>query len=156
MRLALILQARYAEIAPSTGNLGDLNMKNMLQTPSIVENDYAISYGFYDAGIGENHQAYMYVTDNYSNWMGDLMNVELELKNKPFGTFVLPGSHDAGMFAGIDSDDAAREFVNGLVRKYSMPYELSLHHRFFCSRLSWHMYFLIWLVTQAKVRSDAF
>jgi hypothetical protein len=108
-----IYLSKYAEIAPSTGNLGDSDMKDMLQTPSIVKDNFAVSYGFYDAGADESHQAYMYVTDNYSNWMGNLVDKMSELeKNKSFGNFVLPGSHDAGMFTGIYSDEQARDLIN--------------------------------------------
>jgi hypothetical protein len=110
---SLLLQ-KYAEIIPSTGGLNGSNMGNMLETTSIIENDFAVSYGFYDAGVGEKHQAYMYVTDNYSNWMAQLIREMPELESQPFGTFVLPGSHDAGMFTGICSDEEAKDFINKL------------------------------------------
>jgi vacuolar-type H+-ATPase subunit H len=148
--------SKYAEINPVTGNLGESNIKNMLETPSIVEKDFAISYGFYDAGKGldsvkegldnikncladksiecfdfskfdfskgSSHQAYMYVTDNYSNWMSQLIREMPQLNNKPFGTFVLPGSHDAGMFTGLDNDEAARTLIKQLILFYGRDYK---------------------------------
>jgi len=97
------LAGRYARIAPSTGDMGDTNMGNMLQTPSLIGLDYAISYGFYDAGAGwgsltNQDQSYVYVTDNYSNWMGDLGKSMPSIMDKPFSTFALAGAHDSGMF----------------------------------------------------------
>lgn len=115
------LLAKYAEIAPLTGNLNGSNMEDMLQTPSVVTNTYALSYGFSDTGKGKSDQAYMYLTDNYSDWMGDLIKAMPDLKNKSFQTFALPGSHDAGMFTGINSDAEARDLVHKLALKYSTP-----------------------------------
>lgn len=94
---------RYVNIAPFTGNMGKTNMGNMMQTPSIVTKDYAISYGFYDAGAGmgsltNQDQSYVYVTDNYANWMGDLAKTDPAILSKPFATFALPAAHDSGMF----------------------------------------------------------
>lgn len=120
------LVSRYAEIAPVTGNMGSSNMGNMLQTPSVIGGDYAVSYGFADTGMNKCDQAYMNVTDNHSNWMGDLMNAKPELKNKLFQAFALPGSHDAGMFTGINSGDEARNLVNALIRKYSTAENLAM------------------------------
>ncbi|NJL52812.1 MAG: hypothetical protein HC930_12440 [Hydrococcus sp. SU_1_0] len=108
---------KYAEIAPSDGNLHGSDMGNMLQTPSIVTQDYSVSYGFYDAGVIESHQAYIYVTDNYSNWMAQLFREMPALKKGSLELFVLPGSHDAGMFTGIVSDElvgALIKFIPGL------------------------------------------
>ncbi|GFM82717.1 hypothetical protein PSCICN_34090 [Pseudomonas cichorii] len=95
---------KYADIAPFTGNLGDTTMGNMLQTPSLFGQGWAISYGFYDSGSGSGgltnqDQSYVYATGDMSGWMGDLANsMGAALKEKPFSTFVLPGAHDAGMF----------------------------------------------------------
>ena len=93
----------YAEINPITGNLGDSDMKYMLNTPSSTSGDHSISYGFYDSGPGfgnlTNHdQSYVYVTANQSKWMGNLANSNPSIKNAPLNRFVLPGAHDAGMF----------------------------------------------------------
>src|SRR6266516_4293417 len=60
----------YAEIAPFTGNLNGSDMADMLNTPSVVDaaNNYALSYGFYDAGPGwgvltDRDQAYVNLTE---------------------------------------------------------------------------------------------
>jgi hypothetical protein len=97
------LANRYAKIAPLTGNLGDADMGSILQTPSLIGSNYALSYGFYDAGPGwgsltNQDQSYIYLTDNYSTWMSDLASAEPALLNQPFSVFALPGAHDAGMF----------------------------------------------------------
>ncbi|MFC6635245.1 hypothetical protein [Microbulbifer taiwanensis] len=97
-----VIASKYAEIAPSTGNMGSSNMGDMLNTPSIVTSDHAISYGFYDAGPGwgsltNQDQSYVYVTSNHSTWMGDLAG-STAASSKPFARFALPGVHDAGMF----------------------------------------------------------
>lgn len=94
---------QYAKISPFTGNLGESSMGVMLNTPSVVEPGYAISYGFYDAGTGwgpltSQDQSYVYVTRNHSRWMGDLVDSTPAIAQKPFGTLVLPGAHDSGMF----------------------------------------------------------
>ena len=94
----------YAEIAPSTGNLGDSDMNNMMGTPSVIDSDYAMSFGFYDAGSAtglpatNEDQFYVYLTEKYSDWMGDLARVMPSILTKPFGVFALPGAHDSGMF----------------------------------------------------------
>jgi hypothetical protein len=93
-----ILLDRYAEIAPTTGNLGSSNMKVMLETTSIINKNEAISYGFHDAGTSRAHRAYIHVTDNHENWMGDLLNKRASLVSMPLNIFALPGSHDAGMY----------------------------------------------------------
>lgn len=97
------LANRYVEIAPSTGSMGSTNMGTMLQTPSLIGSNYALSYGFYDAGPGwgsltNQDQSYVYLTDNYSNWMGDLATAIPTTLDKPLSTFALAGAHDAGMF----------------------------------------------------------
>ncbi len=96
------IASRYAEIAPSTGDMGDSNMGNMLQTPSLVTSTYSISYGFYDAGPGwgsltDQDQSYVYVTSNHSNWMNTVAQ-GTSLGDLPFSHIAWPGVHDAGMF----------------------------------------------------------
>jgi hypothetical protein len=95
---------RFAEVSPYSGNLAKNDLGSMLNTRSIIEPEYAVSYGFFDAGRNDRHRAYLYVTDNYENWMGNLLSAVPALKTRPFGTFVLPGSHDAGMFTGVTAE----------------------------------------------------
>ncbi|RMQ44956.1 hypothetical protein ALQ04_01499 [Pseudomonas cichorii] len=95
---------KYADIAPFTGNLGDTTLGNMLQTPSLFGQGWAVSYGFYDSGSGSGgltnqDQSYVYATGDMSGWMGDLAHsMGTALTEQPFSTFALPGAHDAGMF----------------------------------------------------------
>lgn len=103
---------RYVEINPYTGSIADSNIEDFLNTQSIITTNYALSYGFYDAGISGSNQAYMYLTENFSNWMGKLVERNQEFKTQPFSLFVLPGSHDAGMF--IDVIDETVQAVSGL------------------------------------------
>jgi len=95
---------RYAEIAPLTGNLGNSNMGNMMQTPSLFTSNYALSYGFYDSGPGlgsltNQDQSYVYVTPPVSQWMTDLLVSNPALSDAKFSVFALPGAHDSGMFS---------------------------------------------------------
>ncbi len=107
------LATRSADINPSTGNLSQSDMGTMLDTTSVIAPDYAVSYGFYDAGSGHfgltsQDQAYVYVTENYTRWMGDLAAADARLRSTPFNRFVLPGAHDAGMY----DPHALRTIVN--------------------------------------------
>jgi len=115
----------YAETAPSTGNLGATNLGDLLRTPSVCTDDYAISYGFYDAAVGQCHQAYVYVTDNQADWMGRVLASQPELKKQPLSILALPGAHDAGMFRGLDTDEAARALLDGLIGRYVSREELA-------------------------------
>jgi hypothetical protein len=112
----------YAEIYPSSGNLGHSTVGDMMQTPSIITDNYSISYGFYDAGPGvggltNQDQFYMYATANQSNWMGNLANRDPSVKNAPFNRFALPGAHDAGMF---DTD-----IVQTLLKEFAFRTDLA-------------------------------
>lgn len=112
------LAYKYAEINPYTGNLRDTNLGNMLDTHPIIADDYIISYGFSDTGMNKSDQAYMYVTKNQSDWMGELLSAHKILTKQPFKVFAIPGSHDAGMFTGINSDAEANALIKGLIDKY--------------------------------------
>ena len=106
---------RYAEINPITGNMADSDLDDMMKTKSVIEKNYAISYGFADHGRGDRHQAWLRVTENYSEWMGACID-DMKMNDKPLGTFVLPGSHDAGMFTGLGSNADA----GTLLRAYAV------------------------------------
>ncbi|MBL4613784.1 MAG: hypothetical protein JKY27_02765 [Magnetovibrio sp.] len=85
-------------------------MKIMLETDSIIHDDYAYSYGFHDAGfeVGTSepltarkwlaHQSYAYITKSYKTWMTDVIENKPSNLEIPLSTFALPGSHDAGMY----------------------------------------------------------
>lgn len=105
------IAGKYIDINPSTGNISDTNIEPTLKEDSIVDkqNNYAISYGFYDASSGDisdltNHdQSYVYVTQCFSNWMGDLVKTNAKYGNYAFNTFALAGSHDAGMYNNAEA-----------------------------------------------------
>ena len=101
------LSTQYCSINPITGNLDDdkdTTMGNLLNTPAVINSNNMISYGFYDSGCGfggitNQDQSYVYVTDNYSIWMGDLIKTNADFGSKPFHEFALPAAHDSGMWA---------------------------------------------------------
>lgn len=93
---------QWVEINAITGSLGEGTMRNMSETPSIIQNDLVVTYGFYDAGSGGESgltsmdQCYVTVTPNYSKWQEDLVQSGSG-DDKPFSRFVLPAVHDVGM-----------------------------------------------------------
>jgi len=113
---------KYAEVAPTTGNLADSNMKVMLKTKSEVNSKYAYSYGFYDAGTGKAHQCYAYVTESYKTWMADILDQKPSNLEVPLSTFCLPGSHDAGMYAfEVPASLIASNLVTWILPKLDDP-----------------------------------
>lgn len=95
--------AGNAIVNPLTGNMDGGNLQNMLYTPSVIHEGFAVSYGFYDSGPGvgdltDHDQAYAYLTPSMHNWMGQLAQQYPQMKNAPFQQFALPGAHDAGTF----------------------------------------------------------
>jgi hypothetical protein len=93
------------QINAVTGQIEGGTMSVMMNTPSSVGSSGAVSYGFYDAGSGigtpltNQDQLYVYATDNYSNWMGDLVQQNPQVRDLAFQQFALPGAHDAGTFS---------------------------------------------------------
>ncbi|HEY0018557.1 MAG TPA: hypothetical protein VGC13_19775 [Longimicrobium sp.] len=93
----------FEQINSFTGQTEGGTMSVMLNTPSSTGPGFALSYGFYDAGSGigtpltNQDQLYVYVSDNYATWMGDLVNAYPQAGDCPFHQFALPGAHDAGM-----------------------------------------------------------
>lgn len=93
------------QINALTGQTEGGTMSVMMSTPSSIGPDWALSYGFYDAGSGigtpltNQDQLYVYTTEKYSNWMGNLANQYPEVRDCAFQQFALPGAHDAGMFS---------------------------------------------------------
>jgi hypothetical protein len=106
---------KWAEINPYTGGAvgttcGD-NLNHMVenQKSTIVPGQYAVSFGFFDAGgySGYSDRAYMHLTRDFSNWMGELAIDSVT----PLSAFTLPGSHDSGMFTVPDGDEQAKTIV---------------------------------------------
>jgi len=96
------LTNQWVDINALTGALENGTMKDMEQTPSILVEDLIIAYGFYDAGPGvaglpKQHQCYVTVTKNYSDWMRDVAAPGSPKADKPFNRMVLPSAHDIGM-----------------------------------------------------------
>jgi hypothetical protein len=87
------------------GNLKGGTMSAMMNTPSFVGPGGTFSYGFYDAGSGigtpltNQDQLYVYVTETFSSWMGDLVAQNSQVRDCALQQFALPGAHDAGMFS---------------------------------------------------------
>lgn len=93
----------FTQIYPITGEIGNSSAVTMLNTPAIVTPEWVISWGLYRAGPGNfgltnQYQQYLYLTDNHSRWMGDLVQSDPAFGQQAFNRFVLPGAHDAGMF----------------------------------------------------------
>ena len=108
---------KFVRVDPLTGNVEASDMSSMLLTPSIVHDGHAISYGFHDAGAFRAHRCYVYVTNSYESWMGDLLSSHGDVRNVPFHVFALPGSHDAGMYElGMNEDDFLRLVKDALSR----------------------------------------
>lgn len=86
-----------------TGNTSG-PLENMMDTPSVIGNDFCLSYGMFNAGTGtgtgltDHDQIYAYLTPSQKNWMGALAEEHEAVRNAPFASFVLPGAHDAGTF----------------------------------------------------------
>src|SRR6266536_4077881 len=96
------LTSQWVDVNTLTGNLENGTMKTMSNTPSIIVNDVIITYGFYDAGLGQvglpnSHQCYVTITLNYSNWMAAVAPVGSPQEKRPFTRMVLPCAHDVGM-----------------------------------------------------------
>ena len=115
---------KWAEISPLTGGAAGVsdqdNLNDMVhhQQSQVKPGHYAVSFGFFDAGgwSGYSDRAYMSVTEDFSNWMGALTR---QNRNVPFGMFVLPGSHDCGMFTVLPSDDFVKTLVKVAVEYWN-------------------------------------
>ena len=91
------------QIYPISGEIGASGAVDLLKTPANINAERAISWALYRAGAGnfgltDQYQQYLYLTDNHSQWMGDLVNSNSAYGQQAFNRFVLPGAHDAGMF----------------------------------------------------------
>lgn len=96
------LTKQWVDINSMTGKLEDGSMINMEQTPSILVEDLIIVYSFYDAGPGlahlpKQHQCYVTVTKNYSDWMRDIIPEDSNASSQSLSKAVLPSAHDIGM-----------------------------------------------------------
>src|ERR1035437_476253 len=98
-----VLIKRFAEINKLLGNLLNSDLSNMMTTQSIITFEYALSYGFYDCRTRsfESHltnrdRSYVYLIENYSEWMKDLASKDLKFLDRPLSVLALLGAHDAG------------------------------------------------------------
>lgn len=113
--------SEYWSINPTTGSMetdtgGPYQMT--AQTSIFNKGEWALSYGFYDAGLGypsmyNQDQSWVYLTPDVSNWMGKLTQEIPEIANASFHTFVLPGAHDAGTY---DIDIIAKMSMKNLIK----------------------------------------
>lgn len=96
------ITSQYVDINTLTGNMESGTMKSNVDQRSIVTNELIVTYGLYDAGQGQaglpkSEQCYVTVTQNRSNWQGNLVPGGSTQEQKPFSLFVLPSAHDIGM-----------------------------------------------------------
>lgn len=124
------LQQSMSPLTGAVGNSSTDDLWNMLNTPSqIVQGNnasFAISYGFYQAGIGDQHQFYIYVTDVYTTWMSDLMSLYTKHNPNtpiPFCSFILPGAHDSGMCNNsyVSNLTSASQNFQSICNNYGLP-----------------------------------
>lgn len=86
-----------------TGNTSG-PLDTLLGTRPILGDEFALSYGMFDAGTGkgtrltDQDQIYAYLTGPQRGWTGALVAANPAIGQAPFASFVLPGAHDAGMF----------------------------------------------------------
>jgi hypothetical protein len=128
------LTRQWVAINALTGKLEDGSMVNMSQTPSIFADNLIICYGFYDAGPGlaqlpKQHQCYITVTQNYENWMRDVIPQADDKSNRPFHKMVLPSAHDIGMNSMSSSLALIKNAGTGVIKEVlgrSLPHVLSI------------------------------
>lgn len=119
---------RGAEINPNTGGLAANNVISWVDNQrSQIGADYAVSWGFTDVATmaGLSHQAYVFVTGNQSDWM-KRMNAPAETT---LNEFVLPGSHDSGMYVKLTGPLGVNAFYN--TQKDDVSTQLQLGARYF-------------------------
>ncbi|AEO70625.1 1a08f054-4b4c-4d59-a3db-19cf3f7fa826 [Thermothielavioides terrestris] len=111
---------QWISVNAITGNASGGTMESIANTPSILHNnDFIVSYGFYEAGSGHDllpkqHQCYITIAPNYASWIGSVAPPGSDLENKPFTRLVLPAAHDVGMNS-MESTDAVLRRVGGAV-----------------------------------------
>lgn len=101
-------------------------LDTLMNTPSIIGADSALSYGMFDAGTGKGtgltnqDQIYAYLTGPQRGWMGALASANPAVRQAPFASFVLPGAHDAGMFdlTQVDILCLSAEGIAALIRAF--------------------------------------
>jgi hypothetical protein len=131
------LTKQWVDINALTGKLEDGTMTDMSQTPAIFSGDFIITYGFYDAGPGyahlpKQHQCYVTVTKNYSNWMRDHIPVGSDKASRPFHKMVLPSAHDIGMNNMASSLALIKNAGTGIIKEVlgrSLPHALSIFNK---------------------------
>ncbi|WP_337043974.1 hypothetical protein [Emticicia sp. 17c] len=97
---------RSIRVNTLTGNIESDDITN-IRIPSIVADNYSLSFGLYDADNTNpsSHQLYATLTPNRSNWMTQLLakakSKNISLENLSLSKLFLPGSHDAGMYTDV-------------------------------------------------------
>nr|CDP22854.1 Putative phosphatidylinositol-specific phospholipase C [Podospora anserina S mat+] len=110
---------QWIDVNALTGNASGGTMESIAETPSIFHDNFIISYGLYEAGPGHEplpnqHQCYVTVTQNYTNWITNLAPPGSDFEKKPFHRLVLPSAHDVGMNS-MESSAALLRKVGGAV-----------------------------------------
>jgi hypothetical protein len=119
-------------MSPLTGGVrtdSDDDLWNMMNTSSISipDTNFVVSYGFYQASMFGMHQFYIYVTENFSNWMTNLNSVyssKFQNTSPVFSSFILPGAHDSGMTANaiVPVIDTGSQIFKSICNNYGLPF----------------------------------
>lgn len=118
-----LVTEQWNEINALTGGIDDdeSTMASIVKTPSILDRDCIVSYGFYRAGPGHEilparHQCYITVTPNYADWVGRVAPIGSPQKDQPFRRLVLPAAHDVGMNTMVNVDAVLHHAGGAVVR----------------------------------------
>lgn len=132
-----LITEQWIEVNAITGNASGGTMESIAQTPTIFHDNFAISYGLYEAGPGyevlpRQHQCYITIAPNYANWIGNVAPPDSEHENKPFRRLVLPAAHDVGMNS-MENSSALLQRIGGAIVGTLVDFR---HFVWICNKLS--------------------
>lgn len=119
-----LVTEQWNEINALTGGIDadESTMASIVQTPSVLDRDCIVSYGFYRSGrtghdlLPARHQCYITVTPPYADWLGRLAPIGSPQRDQPFCRLVLPAAHDVGMNTMANVDVVLRHAGGAVVR----------------------------------------
>jgi hypothetical protein len=125
------------DINTMTGNIEGGTLNHMVNTQSILVGDVIVTYGFYDApdslqaraGLPNCDQCWVYVSPNYSSWMGQVAPVGSPQADKPFSKWMLPAAHDIGM-------NSMQNAMAGKIINFSEKIQTLTQNKYFAAMLS--------------------
>lgn len=115
-----------------SGNIDSVDVNN-IRIPSIVDQNYSLSFGLYDSDAGiisdlpNSHQVWATLTPNRAEWQRQLFE-KYAHKNIKLRHLILPGTHDTGMFTNL-IDIALINLAN--TQRDGITRQLELGARFF-------------------------